>query len=147
MQDVLVLMYPWLKAGHIIFVIFWMAGLFILPRQLVYMHAAAAGSPEEALWAKRTATLRKMILSPSIGLVWLLGLALAFAIDAWGQGWFYAKFALVVALSGYHGWMVGLSQKMAAGERPLAERHLRLLNEVPAVAVALIVVLVVVRPF
>jgi putative membrane protein len=147
MQDVLVLMYPWLKAGHIIFVIFWMAGLFILPRQLVYMHAAAPGSPEEALWAKRTATLRKMILSPSIGLVWLLGLALAFAIDAWGQGWFYAKFALVVALSGYHGWMVGLSQKMAAGERPLAEKQLRLLNEVPAVAVALIVVLVVVRPF
>ena len=147
MQDVLVLMYPWLKAGHIIFVIFWMAGLFILPRQLVYMHAAARGSPEEALWAKRTATLRKMILSPSIGLVWLLGLALAFAIDAWGQGWFYAKFALVVALSGYHGWMVGLSKKMAAGERPLAEKQLRLLNEVPAIAVALIVVLVVVRPF
>lgn len=140
-------MYAWLKAGHIIFVIFWMAGLFILPRQLVYMHAAAPGSPEEALWAKRTTTLRKMILNPSIGLVWLLGLVLAFTIDAWGQGWFLAKFALVVALSGYHGWMVALSQRMAAGERPLAEKQLRLLNEVPAIAAALIVVLVVVRPF
>ena len=139
--------YFWLKAGHIIFVIFWMAGLFMLPRQLVYMHATAPGSPEEALWAHRTAVLRKMILSPSIGLVWLLGLALAFTIDAWGQGWFLAKFALVVALSGYHGWMVGLSKKMAAGERPLPEKQLRLLNEVPAVAAALIVVLVVVRPF
>jgi putative membrane protein len=147
MQDVLVLMYPWLKAGHIIFVIFWMAGLFMLPRQLVYMHATAPGSPEEVLWAHRTAVLRKMILSPSIALVWLLGLALAFTIDAWSQGWFLAKFALVVALSGYHGWMVRLSKKMAAGERPLAEKQLRLLNEVPAVAAALIVVLVVVRPF
>ena len=32
MQDVLFMTYYWLKAGHIIFVIFWMAGLFMLPR-------------------------------------------------------------------------------------------------------------------
>jgi putative membrane protein len=147
MQDALIMTYAWLKAGHIIFVIFWMAGLFILPRQLVYMHAVAAGSDEEALWAKRTTTLRKMILTPSIGVVWLLGLLLAYTLGAWDQGWFIAKLVLVIALSGYHGWMVGLSKKMAAGERPLPEKHLRLLNEVPAVAIALIVVLVIVRPF
>lgn len=139
--------YVWLKAGHLIFVIFWMAGLFILPRQLVYMHAAAAGSNEEALWARRTRTLSKVILIPSIVLVWVLGILLAFSIGAWDQGWLHAKLLLVLLLSGYHGWMVSLARKMAAGERPMSERRLRLFNEVPAVAVALIVVLVVVKPF
>jgi putative membrane protein len=147
MQDVLASTYVWLKAGHIIFVVFWMAGLFILPRQLVYMHAAAPGSEEEALWARRTATLRTMILTPSIAVVWLLGIALAFAIGAWDQGWLHAKLLFVLLLSGYHGWMVVNAKKMAAGERPIPEKTLRMLNEVPAIAVALIVVLVVVKPF
>src|SRR5688572_25963667 len=147
MQDVLFMTYAWLKAGHIIFVIFWMAGLFMLPRQLVYMHGTAPGSDEEALWAKRTGTLIRVILTPSIGLVWAFGLALAFTVDAWSQGWFLAKFALVFALSGFNGWIVALTKKMARGERPVPEKTLRLLNEVPAVAAALIVVLVIVRPF
>lgn len=147
MQDLLASMYVWLKAGHIIFVVFWMAGLFILPRQLVYMHAAAPGSEEEALWARRTATLRRMILTPSIIVVWLLGIGLAIAIGAWDQGWLHAKLLLVLLLSGYHGWMVATAKKMAAGERPIPEKTLRMLNEVPAIAVALIVVLVVVKPF
>ena len=147
MQDLLYMTYAWLKAGHVIFVIFWMAGLFMLPRQLVYMHACAPGSDEQALWAKRIGLLRKMILTPSLIVVWVLGLALAFSIDAWHQGWFLAKLVLVLALSGYHGWMVGLANKMTGGARPIAERRLRLLNEVPAIAAALIVVLVIVRPF
>jgi putative membrane protein len=84
---------------------------------------------------------------PSIGVVWLLGLALAFAVDAWGQGWFYAKLALVLGLSAYHGYLSGYAGKLAKGERPLSGKQLRLLNEVPGVAVALIVILVVVKPF
>jgi len=147
MQDVLASTYLWLKAGHIIFVIFWMAGLFILPRQFVYMHASAPGSAEEALWVKRTALLRRMILTPSIVVVWVLGIALAVTIGAFSQGWFHAKLLLVLLLSGYHGWMVATSKKMAAGERPISEKTLRMLNEVPAIAVALIVVLAVVKPF
>lgn len=147
MQDVLASTYLWLKAGHIIFVIFWMAGLFILPRQFVYMHASAPGSAEEALWVKRTALLRRMILTPSIVVVWALGIALAVTIGAFSQGWFHAKLLLVLLLSGYHGWMVATSKKMAAGERPISEKTLRMLNEVPAIAVALIVVLAVVKPF
>ena len=75
------------------------------------------------------------------------GAGLAAAIDAWSQGWFHAKLALVIALSGYHGWMAGYARKLARGERPLEGRKLRLLNEVPGIAAALIVVLVIVRPF
>lgn len=141
------MIYYWLKAGHIIFVIFWMAGLFMLPRQLIYMHAAPSGSDEEALWARRSRLLGKVILGPSLIAVWGLGLALAVTISAWAQGWFLAKLALVTGLSVYHGWMAATARRMAAGERPMSEKRLRLVNEVPGVAAAVIVVLVVIKPF
>ena len=147
MLDVFAMTYLWLTAGHLIFVIFWMAGLFMLPRYFVYHQESAPGSPEEALWVERERKLLKIILAPSIGLVWLFGLALAFTIGAWDQGWFHAKLLLVLGLSGYHGWLRGYARKLARGERPLEGKALRLLNEVPGVAAALIVVLVVVKPF
>ena len=139
--------YLWLKAGHLIFVIFWMAGLFMLPRYFVYHQESTPGSPEEALWVERERKLRKIILGPSIALVWLLGLALAFTLGAWDQGWFHAKLLVVIALSGYHGWLAGYAKKLARGERPLEGKTLRLLNEVPGVAVAVIVILAIVKPF
>jgi protoporphyrinogen IX oxidase len=147
MQDFLAMTYFWLKAGHIIFVVFWMAGLFMLPRLFVYHQETDADSPDNALWIERERKLIGIILTPSIGVVWVLGLALAFTIDAWGQGWFYAKLALVLGLSGYHGYLRGYATKLARGERPLSGKQLRLLNEVPGVAVALIVILVVIKPF
>lgn len=147
MQQTLATLYPWLKSGHIIFVVFWMAGLFMLPRQMLYCAGAAPGSAEETLWAERMGKLRRIILTPSIGLVWLLGLALAAALDAWDQGWFHAKLALVVALSGFHGYLVAQSRKMARGLRPLGERQLRMWGELPAILLILIVVLVVAKPF
>jgi putative membrane protein len=147
MQEFLATIYFWLKAGHIVFVIFWMAGLFMLPRLFVYHQECAPDSPDNAQWIEREAKLIKIILMPSIGVVWVLGLALAFAIDAWGQGWLYAKLALVLGLSAYHGYLRGYARKLARGERTLSGKQLRLLNEVPGVAVALIVVLVVIKPF
>ena len=58
MQDVLSLTYFWLKAGHIIFVIFWMAGLFMLPRLFVYHQECEPDSPENARWIEREVTER-----------------------------------------------------------------------------------------
>ena len=147
MESVLAVTYVWLKAGHIIFVIFWIAGLFMLPRFFVYHQEAAPDSPEAALWVERERRLLRIILDPSIAVVWVLGIALAFTVDAWSQGWFHAKLALVLLLSGYHGWLAGYAKKLARGERPLDGKALRLLNEVPGIAVALIVILVIVRPF
>lgn len=147
MQDVLAVTYLWLKAGHIIFVIFWMAGLFVLPRHLLYAHDTAPGSDGEAVWVRRMALLRRVILTPSLVAVWLLGIALASSIGAWSDGWLHLKLALVLGLSAYHGWLVGVSRKVAGGARPLSPRALRLWGEVPGVATVLIVVLVVVKPF
>ena len=139
--------YLWLKAGHIIFVIFWMAGLFMLPRLFVYHQEAAEGSDEAKRYEEREKKLLKIILAPSIVLVWVLGLALAYTLDLWTSGWLQAKMLLVRLLSAYHGWMAGYAKKLARGEPTLSGKQLRLLNEVPGVAIALIVVLVVVKPF
>jgi putative membrane protein len=147
MQDVLTLTYFWLKAGHIIFVIFWMAGLFMLPRLFVYHQETESDSPENAKWIEREGKLLRIILNPSIVVVWVLGIVLAFSIDAWDQGWLHAKLALVLALSGYHGFLASYAKKLARGERPLDGPRLRMLNEVPGIFVAIIVVLVVVKPF
>lgn len=143
--------WPWVKAAHVIFVIFWMAGLFILPRYLVH-HQEALGDPAQArAWAEREAKLRRVILSPSIAIVWLLGIALALNLGlADGQpglGWLHAKLLLVFLLSGYHGWAVGYSKRLTAGQGTLSSRQLRMANEIPAIFVALIVILAVVRPF
>ena len=139
--------YLWLKAGHIIFVIFWMAGLFILPRQFVYQQECAPGAPDNALWTDRQGKLLRIILWPSLVIVWVLGLALAWTTGAFNQGWFHAKLALVLALTAYHVWLAGYAAKLAKGERRLSGKQLRMINEVPGVAAALIVILVVVRPF
>ncbi len=139
--------YLWLKAGHVVFVIFWMAGLFMLPRFFVYHQEAAPDSTENALWIAREAKLLKIILWPSLVIAWTLGLALALTTGAFSQGWFHAKFALVLALTAYHVWLAGYAAALARGERQLTGKRLRLLNEVPGIAAALIVVLVIVRPF
>ena len=147
MQEALAVTYLWLKAGHIIFVVFWMAGLFMLPRLFVYHQECEPGSPDNAAWIERERKLLKIILVPSIGVVWVLGIALAFTIGAWDQPWLHAKLLLVIALSAYHGYLASYAKKLARGERPLSGKALRMLNEVPGIAVALIVILVVVKPF
>jgi putative membrane protein len=147
MQDIIALTYLWLKAGHIIFMVFWLAGLFMLPRQGIYILDHAAGSEGEAKWADRMSKLRKIILTPSMVIVWVLGLLMAWQSGAFSQGWFHAKLLLVLGLTGYHGWLVSKTKKMALGERPLTEKQLRLFGEVPGLLLVVIVILVVVRPF
>ena len=147
MQQAFAMVYLWLKAGHVIFVIFWMAGLFMLPRFFVYHQEAAPASLEHAAWVDREAKLLRIILWPSLVVVWVLGLALAISTGAFAQGWFHAKLLLVLVLSAYHVWMAGYAASLARGERKLTGKRLRLLNEVPGIATALIVVLVVVKPF
>jgi protoporphyrinogen IX oxidase len=141
------LAYPWVKAAHVTFVIFWMAGLFLLPRFYVYHQETAVGSPEDRAWIERETRIRSIILTPAMLVVWVLGLMLAFHLDILSEGWFHAKLALVIALTGYQGWLAFYGKKLAAGQRPLSGKLVRMINEIPGIAAALIVVLVIVRPF
>lgn len=139
--------YVWVKVLHVIVTYFWVAGLFILPRYLVHQAGEVPGSAEDRKWSERTARLRRIILTPSLILVWLFGLMAALSYGLATAGWLHAKIFLVLLLTGYHGWMVSLSRRMAAGARPVAEKTLRLMNEVPALFIILIVALVVLKPF
>ncbi|HEU4697474.1 MAG TPA: CopD family protein [Sphingomicrobium sp.] len=139
--------YLWVKAAHVTFVIFWMAGLFLLPRFYVYHQETTVGSPEDRAWIEREMRIRSIILTPAMVLVWILGLMLAFNVDAWSQGWFHAKLALVIGLSAYQGWLGAYGRKLANGQRPLSGKAVRIINEIPGIAAAIIVVLVIVRPF
>lgn len=138
--------YLWVKAAHVIFVIFWMAGLFMLPRFFAYHQEADPQSPENAIWVEREARLIAIILNPAMVAVWALGLALVVDTAAYAQSWFHAKFAIVFLLSGYHGWLTGYAKRLAKGERRVTAKTMRLLNEVPGVATVLIVILVIARP-
>lgn len=147
MQDVLLSIYLFLKSGHVIFMVFWLAGLFMLPRQCIYMLDEAPGSSGEAKWAERMGKLRTIILTPSLIVVWVLGLTMAYAGGHFASGWFHAKLTLVLVLTVYHGWLVGQTKKMARGMRPLTEARLRMIGEVPGLLLVVIVVLVYLKPF
>lgn len=143
--------YGWVKAAHVIFVIFWMAGMFMLPRYLVYHQEGLSDPVDAARWVERERRLRRIILTPAMILTWLFGLLLAANIGLFasgtGLGWLHAKIAIVVLLSGYHGWAVGYSKKLAKGKPTISNRTLRMMNEIPALAATLTVILVMVRPF
>jgi protoporphyrinogen IX oxidase len=139
--------YLWVKAAHLIFVIFLMAGLFMIPRFFVYHQECAVGSDEDRKWIDREQRLLKIILNPSLVLVWVLGLMLMMEIGAWSFGWFHLKLLFVLGLSGYHGWIASYAKKLARGQRTMTDRQLRLLNEIPGVAAAVIVIAVIVKPF
>ncbi|MDK4807054.1 MAG: protoporphyrinogen oxidase HemJ [Novosphingobium aromaticivorans] len=147
MLQVLSMLYLWLKAGHVIFVIFWMAGLFMLPRLFVYHQETPVNSPENAVWTDRERKLMKIIMAPSVAVVWILGLAMAATGGWFAQGWLHAKLLLVVILTGYHIWLARYHRALARGERRLSGKQLRLLNEVPGILGVLIVILVILKPF
>lgn len=148
-MDYLAGAYLWIVAAHVIFVIFWMAGLFMLPRYLVYHQEAliAGRTAEAASWIEREGKIRSIILTPAMVAVWVLGLTLATVGQHWGEGWLHAKLLFVLLLSGYHGWAVSYARKLARGVMRLDGRSLRMINEVPALVATVVVVLVVVKPF
>jgi protoporphyrinogen IX oxidase len=139
--------YLWVKAAHVTFVIFWIAGLFIVPRYYIHHQATTPGSAEDRAWIEREERARTIILMPAMLIVWVLGLMLAVHLNVFGQAWFSAKLLLVVILTGYQGWVTSYGRKLANGHRELGDKKLRLMNELPGIVTALIVVLVIVRPF
>jgi putative membrane protein len=139
--------YLWVKAAHITFVIFWIAGLFIVPRYYIHHQATTPGSAEDRAWIDREDRARTIILMPAMAIVWVLGLVLGVHLGVFGQHWFSAKLLLVVILTGYQGWITAYGRKLAKGHREQNDRRLRLMNELPGILTALIVVLVIVRPF
>lgn len=142
------MLYNWVKAAHIIFVIALMGGLLVYPRYKIHQLSSSAGEPLFETMKTASQKLRNIILTPSIILVWLLGIGMiALNPDLLSQGWLHAKILLVLVLSGFHGWFISMGRKIDEGASAVQAKRLRMLNEVPFLLMIAIVVLVVVKPF
>lgn len=137
----------WIKAAHVIAVIAWMAGMLYLPRLFVYHCETPPGSEGSERFKVMERRLLKGIINPAMIAVWVLGLILVWITGAHLQAWFQIKFVLVLGLSGFHGFLVSRWRDFANDRNTRSARFYRIINEVPAVLMALIVILAVVRPF
>lgn len=141
------MLYLWLKALHIVAVISWMAALLYLPRLFVYHADAKPGSEASETFKTMERKLLKFIANPASLVVWVLGLWLAFELGAWREGWLHAKLALVVLLTGYHHFCMATVKRFARDANTRPARFYRMINEIPAVVMVGIVILVVLKPF
>jgi protoporphyrinogen IX oxidase len=137
----------WVKALHVIAVIAWMAGMLYLPRLFVYHADAARGSEVSETFKVMERRLLKAIVTPSMTLVFLTGFTLVYLTEDWREGWWQAKFALVLGLAGLHGYFARCVRTFAADANQRSARFYRGLNEAPTVLMIAIVVLAVVKPF
>ncbi|HVH76315.1 MAG TPA: protoporphyrinogen oxidase HemJ [Stellaceae bacterium] len=149
MSTLLAAAYPWLKALHIASVIAWMAGLLYLPRLFVYHAAAQPGSDSAETFKLMERRLLHGIMMPAMIAAIGFGAALAATpgVVDWRRGWIWAKLLLVLGLLLYQLALARWRRAFAADRNRHGARFFRLVNELPAVAMLLIVILVVVKPF
>jgi putative membrane protein len=139
--------YDWLKAFHVIAVIAWMAGMLYLPRLFVYHCEAQPGSKQSETFKVMERRLLRAITTPAMIAAWLFGLALAYQGGWYAAHWLQAKIALVVGLTVIHGLLARWVRDFAADRNRNSQRFYRIINEIPAVLMIGIVILVVVKPF
>jgi protoporphyrinogen IX oxidase len=137
----------WVKALHIISVIAWMAGMLNLPRLFVYHAEAARGSEASETFKVMERRLLRAIVNPSMILVFLTGFTLVYLTGDWRDGWWQAKFILVLGLAGLHGYFARCVRSFAEDRNERPARFYRILNEAPTILMIFIVVLAVVKPF
>lgn len=143
------ILYPWIKAVHLIFAIAWMAGLLMYPRLKIYQLNDAPGGKLFEQMRSASDRLRKIILTPAMLITWALGLLLIFTspMQPAIQGWFHLKLLFVLIITAAHGIFVSMGKKIDAGNTDISEKKLRMFNEVPFVAMIIVVIMVIVQPF
>ena len=137
----------WVKALHVIAIIAWMAGMLYLPRLFVYHAVAAKGSAVSETFKVMERRLLRAIVNPSMILVFLTGFTLVFLTGCWREGWWQAKFILVLGLAGLHGYFARCVRDFAEDANRRPARFYRVLNEAPTILMIMVVVLAVVKPF
>jgi putative membrane protein len=147
LRDTLVGYIDWIRAFHIIAVIAWMAAMLYLPRLFVYHADTQVGTQMSERYKVMERRLLKGILNPSMILVWILGPLLVWLTHAESQVWFQIKFVLVIIMSGLHGFFVRCWRDFDNDRNMRSARFYRIVNEVPALLMVFIVILVKVKPF
>lgn len=140
-------LYLWIKSAHVIAIIAWMAGMLYLPRLFVYHCDAERGSKQSETFKIMERRLLRFIVNPAMIASWGLGLWLAWDGAFFTSAWLHAKIALVVLMSGVHGYFSMAVRAFAEDRNTKPARHWRIMNEVPTLLMIAIVVLVIVKPF
>ena len=144
--------YLWIKAFHIIAVIAWMAGMFYLPRLFVYHCNAETGSVQSETFKVMERRLLRAIINPAMVATWVFGFWLAWlgpdSRYGWfASGWLWAKIILVLGLSAVHGLLARWRKDFAQDRNRHSQKFYRIINEVPAILMIVIVLVVVLKPF
>ena len=137
----------WIKAFHVIAVVAWMAGLLYLPRLYVYHCTAEKGSKQSETFKIMEQRLLHFIMTPAMIAVWASGAGLAWMMGVVNDRWLWAKFVLVVLMTGYHQALGVWRLDFAADWNTRSQRFYRIMNEVPTLLMIGIVILVIVKPF
>lgn len=148
MSEFLAGAYLWIKALHVISVIFWMAGMAYLPRLFVYHAEAAPGSEKSETFKVMERRLMRAIINPAMLAAFLFGGLMIWANpDLLSQHWLHVKLALVIVMTGIHGFFSRWRRDFEADRNKRPARFYRIWNEAPPVLVVFIVILVIVKPF
>jgi putative membrane protein len=139
--------YLWIKALHMFAVIAWMAGLFYLPRLLVYHSGVDTKSEAAQLFTVMEYRLNRIIMIPSMLLSLASGIFLANIQDVWSSGWFHIKLTCVVGLVVFHYLLNHWHKQLATGVCKRNTPFFRLINEVPTLLLIVIIISVIVKPF
>jgi putative membrane protein len=147
--DALAALYPWTKAFHVMSMIAWMAGMFYLPRLYVYHCETAPGSAESERFKLMERRLLRQIINPAMIATWLFGVMLVLTpgIIDWHAGWWHVKLTAVIVMSGFHGALSAWRKDFLHDRNRRPARFYRIANEIPTLLVAVIVIMVIVRPF
>lgn len=148
MIDLLSTVYPWIKALHIMSVIAWMAGLFYLPRLFVYhTEQSEPGDSRDTVFQVMEYKLLRYIMMPSMMATWAFGLILVMTpgIVDWGSVWPYTKLGGILVMTWFHIWLSRRREEFARGGNMRSGRQYRMMNEVPTLAMVVIVLSVVVK--
>lgn len=137
----------WVKALHVIGVISWMAALLYLPRLFVYHCDAEAGSVQSETFKTMESRLLKAIATPAMIASWVFGLWIATLYDVWADTWFIIKFACVIAMTVMHFIYAKHAKQFAQDNNQKSGKYFRMINEIPAVFMIIIVIMVIVKPF
>ena len=153
MGDFLASWYPWIKTGHVVSVIAWMAGLFYLPRLYVYhveglqKRGVERGSEMDLLFQHQERLLLKAIVNPAGLSSWIFGLALVLTpgIVVWDDLWPWTKAGSVLGMTWFHMWLASRRRDFLQGRNRLSGRSYRMMNEIPTLFMLIIVSSVIVK--
>lgn len=147
MTELLITLYPWTKALHIVSVIAWMAGIFYLPRLFVHHVEQSINAEMRDTFQMMEKKLLKMIMNPASISTWVFGLMLIFTpgIVDWSMVWPWTKALAVIMMTWFHHWLAMRRKDLENGTNKVTGRQFRMMNELPTLLMVIIVFSVVIK--